>query len=111
MVNPAIMCRQHLLGEHLELHMFVGAINKGLNLKGYIDGNLFEPLSIQKRHAALVKEMSRRGYSHNSPLPFYVHTNLYGLTNKVNANKSLLDLMERCSECRERFTACTGDWT
>lgn len=27
MVDPKIMCRKHLLGEHLELHMLAGCIN------------------------------------------------------------------------------------
>lgn len=35
-VNPKNMCRQHLLGEHVECHMFVGAILKGISLSGYI---------------------------------------------------------------------------
>lgn len=41
MVPPELMCRQHLLGEHVELHMFVGAINKGtsvVTLPGYCEG-------------------------------------------------------------------------
>ena len=28
-VDPGITCRLHLLREHAELHMFIGAINRG----------------------------------------------------------------------------------
>ena len=31
LVNPALLCRQHLLGEHVEMHMFAGHI-----LEGYV---------------------------------------------------------------------------
>lgn len=68
MVNPKKMCRKHLLGEHVELHMFVGTIKKGISIQGYIDNGLVNPRMIKKRHKELVKEMERRGYNHNSPL-------------------------------------------
>lgn len=63
--------RQHLLGEHHELHTMWSVIKN--NLKGYsrhpetlkwkgnIDG-------LKKRHDEQVAEMQRRGYSHKSPL-------------------------------------------
>jgi hypothetical protein len=35
MVDPRQMCRQHLLGEHNELHMFAGTMRKGIGLAGY----------------------------------------------------------------------------
>ena len=28
-VNPKLLCRQHLLGNHLEVHMFVGTLRRG----------------------------------------------------------------------------------
>jgi len=64
--------RQHLLGEHAELHCIVGALLKKhrayqnhpetLRFKGKI-GQLYF------RHADQVREMEKRGYRHNSPLP------------------------------------------
>ena len=40
LVPPQLMCDQHLLGEHLEMHMFIGTIRKIYQLmvilrKGY----------------------------------------------------------------------------
>ena len=40
MVDPKIMCRKHLLGEHVEHHMFVGTINKRISIVGYLRDNL-----------------------------------------------------------------------
>jgi hypothetical protein len=93
-VNPRIMCRNHLLGEHLEMHMFVGCLNKGKSIEGYLDG-LLEIHNLKKRHRELVKEMGRRGYNHNSPLPkFKVKKR-----GKINSKKSRKELLKRCKKC------------
>jgi len=102
MVDPRIMCRRHLLGEHLETHMFVGAIKKGFSIDGYIRNNCCEPKSIQKRHNVLAKEMERRGYNHKSNMEF--HCNKKGT---VNPEKSLKDLVSRCRECAKRVKELT----
>lgn len=62
------LCRQHLLGEHNEVHCFVGCIKKGTSLKGYIDKGLVEVHNIVERHNLLAEEMIKRGYRHLSPL-------------------------------------------
>ena len=41
-VNPKTLCRKHLLGEHLEIHMFVGSINKKISMKGYLEKGFLE---------------------------------------------------------------------
>ena len=68
---PEILCRQHLLGEHRELHGLWNILT--LDKKGYREhpetkrwvGRL---AALYSRHEALVAEMHRRGYRHNSPL-------------------------------------------
>jgi len=70
-LEPRILCRQHLLGEHRELHAIWNILTKGL--KGYSHhpetmrwcGKL---CALYKRHLKLVAEMKRRGYNHASPL-------------------------------------------
>lgn len=62
------MCRKHLLGEHLELHMLVGSLTKGRSIQGFLDNGLLEPQNLISRHNRLVKEMIFRGYKHNSPI-------------------------------------------
>lgn len=70
-IPPRHLCRQHLLGEHRELHAIWTVIVH--NKKGYArhpetlrwHGKLH---ALYLRHALLVKEMVRRGYHHHSPL-------------------------------------------
>ena len=68
---PKILCRKHLLGEHLELHCIWTIVTEGR--KGYAHhpetlrwrGNL---KALYNRHDELVKEMKNRGYQHKSKL-------------------------------------------
>jgi len=103
MVDPKVMCRKHLLGEHVELHMFVGSINRGMSMAGYLRNNLLEPAALHARHDALSEEMMRRGYRHRSPLlkveiPFKLEDAFV----EVDSDASLKDLIRRCPECAAR---------
>jgi hypothetical protein len=68
MVDPKIMCRNHLLGEHAEIHMFVWNIDRKHSVKGYIANGLLETHKLYTRHEELAQELRRRGYQHNSEL-------------------------------------------
>lgn len=95
MVNPSAMCRKHLLGEHVELHMLVGAIKHNKSLDGYVEKGLIDTQQITSRHEYISKEITKRGYKHKSPLVF-LHNHPVG---KVDIDKSIKDLKERCSDC------------
>lgn len=70
-IEPELLCRSHLLGEHRELHGLWNILTRGL--RGYArhpetrrwEGRL---AALYLRHEALVREMDRRGYRHQSPL-------------------------------------------
>lgn len=102
MVNPAHMCRRHLLGEHAEHHMFVAALDRSKSVKGYLKNNLLEPKSLLARHEALATEMLRRGYSHRSPLrdPSLDYLPKDALAACINRGSAEKDLFERCEDCR-----------
>ncbi|UCD20803.1 MAG: pyrimidine dimer DNA glycosylase [archaeon] len=65
------LCRQHLLGEHNELHAMWSIITK--DLKGFCNhpetkrwrGKL---KALYKKHEEIINEMERRGYNHKSCL-------------------------------------------
>jgi len=95
LVDPSKMCRKHLLGEHVELHMLVGSLTKGKNIQGFIKDGLVELHSIKSRHAILVDEMTRRGYNHKSELPNFIELKL----GKVDVQRNEIDLKTRCKEC------------
>jgi hypothetical protein len=104
MVNPEVMCRQHLLGEHRELHAIVGLIRQGKSLRGYIARGLVEVEAIDWRHNELVQEMTKRGYHHRSILPTHDTTFLPREIQeaRVDTEKSWNELMRRCERCRHR---------
>jgi len=111
MVNPRIMCGNHLLGEHLETHMFHSIIKKGLvsSLKGYVENNLLEIESLKKRHDELAQEMVRRKYYHTSPMEPLNEDLVRNIPKvKINKEKSLKELLNRCSKCRERYKQMYG---
>ena len=70
-IPPSRLCREHLLGEHRELHAIWSILVH--NKKGYSRhpetlrwrGKL---AALYLRHGKLVYEMKRRGYVHKSPL-------------------------------------------
>jgi hypothetical protein len=101
MVDPRIMCRQHLLGEHAEIHMFIGTISRGYSVEGYLEKGLLEIHSLYDRHDELVIEMKRRNYKHNSTISKkWKQARILGSIYKY---KSLKQLIIRCSRCRERY--------
>jgi ribosomal protein L44E len=99
MVDPKILCNRHLLGEHVELHMFVGTINHDIALTGYGKNGLVEVHNIRSRHAELVKEMKRRGMNHKSPLPGFKMFKF----GQVNKSKNMKELANRCENCKDRI--------
>lgn len=72
-VRPRELCRQHLLGEHRELHGLWNILTKHDGKGGYSHHPetkrwIGKTAALYNRHEALVAEMERRGYNHNSPL-------------------------------------------
>ena len=99
MLPPSIMCRKHLLGEHVEMHMLVGTLQKVISVQGYIDNQLVELEHIRARHEELVEEMIKRGYNHKSPLPDSPEVS----GGVVDREENLRELANRCHDCRERI--------
>jgi len=70
-IAPKKLCRNHLLGEHRELHAIWSILTN--NKKGYYRhpetlrwrGKL---AALYSRHEMLIKEMKKRGYNHISNL-------------------------------------------
>jgi len=102
-VAPNLMCRKHLLGEHCEMHMFLGAIRKGIKLRGYIDNGLVQVHSIVGRHDELAIEMVKRKYSHISPMSEEDEQILWR-EGVVDIAKSQQELARRCEECYKLLT-------
>lgn len=114
MADVTKMCDKHLLGEHVELHMFIGTLRKDISLKGYKDNNLVEPLSIPDRHTQITEEMKRRGMKHNSEISEgEFHELLLRMpkdvrNNKINKKEALEELLIRCDRCQKNFWPIKG---
>lgn len=103
-VYPKFMCRKHLLGEHVECHMFVGTINKNISIKGYVAKGLLEVHNLASRHEELSQELIRRNYNHNSPLPVFESW----CEGSINTESNLNELARRCPECKKRIEKYRG---
>lgn len=109
MIDPRHMCRQHLLGEHLECHMFYESLKNNNNIIGYAKNNLFEAKSLIKRHNLLVKEMKERNYNHKTPIIKSIFSFILVFIHKIkyrkytiNIEQSEKDLFNRCKNCKQR---------
>jgi len=102
-INPTVLCDQHLLGEHKEMHQEAGtidnhphgeAIAEGHAEKGQVDTSM-----IQARHDELAHEMKRRGMNHDSPMNWDDPLDI----GFVDVEENKRDLAERCEDCQERM--------
>jgi len=97
------LCRNHLLGEHRELHALWNIIIE--NKKGY--SNHPETLrwkgklkALYNRHEQIVKEMKKRGYNHKSPLdPSYA-------TGKEKQDKLIDSIEEQIQILKNKKCKC-----
>lgn len=71
-ISPRRLDRQHLLGEHVELHVLFKVIFEDQDgWRNHPERKRWEGHlpALVRRHDMLVKEMTKRGYAHHSPLP------------------------------------------
>lgn len=107
-LDPALLCDQHLRGEHAEMHQEVGTLRNHPHgeaiVRGHAEKGQVDTSRIQARHDALAEEMTRRGMNHQSPMDYADEHDLGDLD--LAANRA--DLAERCADCRERIEAEEG---
>lgn len=102
-IPPEKLCRNHLLGEHSEIHALWSIITKNKNgfsnhpetkrWKGRMKG-LFN------RHEEVAREIEKRGYNHKSPLD----PNL--ATGKGKQDKFVDTVSEQIKILREKKCGC-----
>lgn len=102
-VPASMMCDQHLLGEHVELHMVEGSILRNRSLRGFIDRGLIQLPGVWARHWELVAEMRARGMQHSSPLRIerVKWERMERSTTRPSIEEDEAVLRERCYACRE----------
>lgn len=106
LTDPNMMCKQHLLGEHLEAHIFVSKMHKLNKLDGFRKGSMFFGAEyVQYRHDIIARYLSRfSGKEHKTPLHIgdleIINYPLIKPAEKDFA-KSNDDLYGRCQRCRD----------
>lgn len=106
MIDPKLLCRQHLLGEHVELHMLVGHLARKRRLGLLAEYRYVEPTAIVSRHEAVAYELGRRGMDHQSPLegPLDLdHLDEQEFSATIDKAASVADLLDRCELCGRRI--------
>lgn len=101
-INPDRLCRNHLLGEHAELHAIWSILTK--HKKGYSHhpevlrwkGKL---KALYLRHGKLIREMERRSYNHASMLQAKLATGLAVQRDYVDSPKRQLALLKSKGCC------------
>jgi len=105
-ISPKRLCRNHLLGEHRELHAIWVILTEGK--RGYAHhpetlrwrGKL---KALYVRHKKLVEEMRRREYNHNSPLNARLATGAGFQYEHIDSYKEQLRIIKR-KKCACRIT-------
>jgi len=101
-IEPSKLCREHLLGEHRELHAIWSILTK--DKRGYSQhpetkrwkGKL---AALYKRHQELALEMQKRGYNHNSDLDKSLARGGTVQKDYVNSYKEQIEILrkKKCS--------------
>lgn len=60
MIKPRLLCNQHLVGEHGELHKHLSSLKEGYDLTKRFIGGQISPTDYVKRHDNLAKEIQKR---------------------------------------------------
>lgn len=117
MIKPIYLCRQHLLGEHNELHKLLGSIVKGKSIRGHSMKFQVFPKHLVGRHNELVIEMQRRGYNHNSPMPIEYTCLIHYLEIMPQHSMpptlvvdNMCELYKKCESCKERMETLGYSW-
>ena len=103
-IPPEKLCRQHILGEHRELHAIWSILVN--NKKGYSKhpevlrwkGKL---KALYLRHEMLVKEMELRGFNHKSPLDINIAKGKSKQTEYVDSIEKQIEILKNKNcECK-----------
>ena len=102
---PAVLCNQHLLGEHRELHAIWVYLttDKGGSYRKHPETlrwkNKLEAL--HHRHDLLVREMKKRGFAHYTPLMLRVHSKeIYQLQYLITPSQQIQLLRDKGCKCK-----------
>ncbi|OKY77375.1 MAG: Pyrimidine dimer DNA glycosylase T4 endoV family [Candidatus Methanohalarchaeum thermophilum] len=112
MIDPELMCMQHVVGEHRELHALKGSLERTKpkydnhekhrkNLTTLAKSGIIELKSLKERHEELVEYMD----NHKSPIgetPTLEHLPEEVRNAEVDKEKAIKDLINRPEACNPK---------
>lgn len=102
MIDPTLLCKQHILGEHHEIHKHRYSFEHEHSFEGYLrDTVTVEPLAMKERHDQLVDYLD----NHDSPysMPDLSYMPEWHRQAEVDQLESIVTLIIRCEDCREKI--------
>lgn len=103
-IHPEKLCRNHLLGEHSEIHALWSIITKNKNgFSNHPETKRWKGKmkSLFNRHEEVAREMEKRGYNHISPLDPSLATGKGKQEEFVNTvSEQIRILREKKCECK-----------
>lgn len=106
-VDPSLMCKAHLLGEHREMHALISMVRLGTKQKQLEAHCRLQQVAIHEiydRHEVLAQEISRRGWNHKTPMSEEDKQLLYN-DGSIDREANLKLLASRCETCRKLISA------
>ena len=101
-----ILCDQHLLGEHRELHAIWTYLttDKGGSYRKHPETLRWvgKELALAKRHSEEVREMMKRGFDHHSSLPLFVSND----KSSEDQNNYVNTLTEQIQNIKSKHCKC-----
>ncbi len=98
MIKPSLLCRNHLLGQWKELFQLIGSLKAGKSIKGHLDKKQVTTKGINEYAQEVRQEMLKRGYNPKEWTKYECEN-----IGDIDLSYNLLDLCERCSECKKRI--------
>lgn len=100
MIDPRLMCKKHISGEHNEIHKHLPSLYKGVSITGRMGPPAQIQLNaLQSRHDELAQYLN-----HKSPLDvdyeLIRHNYREHYHTRVDPDHNLADLVYRCADCR-----------
>lgn len=102
LINPRVLCDDHLLGSHSECHQLVGTIHNHPHgeavAEGHAEKGNIDTFLLEQWHRLVVEEMEQRGWDHDSPLSYSRDEPQYG-KGSIDPQENVEELRQRCDDC------------
>ncbi len=103
-ILPATMCDQHILGEHVDMHVFADWMrHRREEPWHYIKNGMVNVNAVTSRHDVLAEEMVKRSRTHNSPAITFTIWRFHRTHDELDLIANIAALHALCAACKEMW--------